>query len=145
MAARHRSRKRALQVLFAWDVRGEPIDRAIAQYYETLHSEEPDEKLKPDTFMEELARGTAASVEELDRQIQAKSEHWRIERMPVVDRNILRLAVFELSQHQVAPPIVIDEALELARQFSGPESAPFINGVLEAVHKQTLAAGSVSS
>ncbi|MBV8898413.1 MAG: transcription antitermination protein NusB, partial [Acidobacteriaceae bacterium] len=69
------------------------------------------------------------------------SEHWRLERMPAVDRNILRLAIFEFEQNAVPAPVVIDEALELARQFSNDESLPFINGVLDAVHRQTLAAG----
>ncbi len=141
MSARHRSRKRALQVLFEWDMRGEPIDRAIAHFYENLYSEEAENKPKPDRFMEELARGTVASAEEIDRQIQAKSEHWRLARMPVVDRNILRLAIFELGQQKVAAPIIIDEALELARQFSGDESVAFINGVLDGVRRQSLAAG----
>jgi N utilization substance protein B len=141
MAARHRSRKRALQVLFEWDMRGESIDGAIAHYYESLYSEESDKQPKPDRFMEELARGTVANAAEIDKKIEAKSEHWRLERMPVVDRNILRLAIFELDQQAVPPPVVIDEALELARQFSGDESLSFINGVLDAVHRQTLAAG----
>jgi transcription antitermination protein NusB len=142
MAARHRSRKRALQVLFEWDMRGESIDGAIAHYYESLYSEESDKQPKPDRFMEELARGTVANAAEIDKKIEAKSEHWRLERMPVVDRNILRLAIFELDQQAVPAPVVIDEALELARQFSGDESLSFINGVLDAVHRQTLAAGS---
>jgi N utilization substance protein B len=141
MAARHRSRKRALQILFEWDMRGEPIDRAIAHYYETLYSEESEEPPKPDKFMEELARGTAANVAEIDRKIEAKSEHWRLARMPVVDRNILRLAIYELSQGKVPAPVVIDEALELAKQFSSDESLAFINGVLDAVYRQTQAAG----
>ena len=142
MAARHRSRRRALQVLFEWDMRGEPVDRAIAHYYETLYSEESEKQPKPDRFMEELARGTVANAEHIDKQIEAKSEHWRLERMPVVDRNILRLAIYELTQQAVPAPVVIDEALELARQFSGDESLSFINGVLDAVHRQTIAAGS---
>jgi transcription antitermination protein NusB len=142
MAARHRSRKRALQVLFEWDMRGDSIDRAIAHYYESLYSEESDKQPKPDRFMEELARGTVANAAEIDKKIEAKSEHWRLERMPVVDRNILRLAIYELNQQAVPAPVVIDEALELARQFSGDESLSFINGVLDAVHRQTLAAGS---
>jgi N utilization substance protein B len=140
MAARHRSRKRALQILFEWDMRGEPVERAIAHFYETLYSEENEKQPKKDKFMEELARGTAANAEEIDRKIESKSEHWRLARMPVVDRNILRLAVYELSQQSVPAPIVIDEALELARQFSSEESLGFINGVLDAVHRQTLAA-----
>lgn len=142
MAARHRSRKRALQVLFQWDMRGEPIDRAIAHYYDTLYSEESDNQPKPDKFMEELARGTAAHAEEIDQKIEARSEHWRLDRMPVVDRNILRLAIYELTQQVVPAPVIIDEALELARQFSNDESVAFINGILDAVHRQTVAAGS---
>lgn len=141
MAARHRSRRRALQVLFEWDMRGGSIDRAIAHYYESLYSEESEKQPKPDRFMEELVRGTVEKAAEIDKQIEAKSEHWRLERMPVVDRNILRLAIFELGQQSVPAPVVIDEALELARQFSGDESLSFINGVLDAVHRQGAAAG----
>ena len=140
MAARHRSRKRALQILFEWDMRGEPIERAIAHYYDTLYSEESDKQPKPDKFMEELARGTVANVAQIDGKIEAKSEHWRLERMPVVDRNILRLAIYELNLQAVPAPVIIDEALQLARQFSSDESIAFINGVLDAVHRQTAAA-----
>ena len=64
-----------------------------------------------------------------------KSENWRLERMPAVDRNILRLAVYEMTDLETPAPVVIDEALELARQFSGDESVSFINGVLDAVHR----------
>lgn len=140
MAARHRSRKRALQVLFEWDMRGESIDRAISHYYESLYSEESDDQPKPDKFMEELARGTAANAAQIDRQIGAKSEHWRLDRMPVVDRNILRLAIYELTRQAVPAPVIIDEALELARQFSNDESVAFINGILDAVYRESLAA-----
>jgi N utilization substance protein B len=138
MAARHRSRTRALQVLFEWDMRREPIERAIAHYYDTLHSEEAqaDIQLKPDKFMEELARGTVENAENIDKKIEAKSANWRLERMAVVDRNILRLAIYELERHELPGPVVIDEALELARQFSGDESLSFINGVLDAIHRQ---------
>jgi N utilization substance protein B len=141
MAARHRSRRRALQVLFEWDVRGEPVDRAIIHFYESLYSEENEKALKPDKFMEELVRGTVAAAPEIDKQIEAKSEHWRLERMPVVDRNILRLAIYELGLNAVPAPIIIDEALELARQFSSDESLSFINGLLDAIHRQSFAAG----
>ena len=142
MKARHRSRRRALQVLFEWDMRGDSIDRAISHYYDTLYSEELETKPKPDRFMEELARGTVSKAAEIDKKIEERSEHWRLERMPVVDRNILRLAIFEMEQNTLPAPVIIDEALELARQFSSPESLPFINGVLDAVRRQTMAAGS---
>ncbi len=85
-------------MLFEWDIRGESIDHAIQHYYDTLHSddEKNDQPLKADKFMEQLARGTAADATEIDKKIAAKSEHWRLNRMAVVDRNILRLAIYEL-------------------------------------------------
>jgi len=136
MPARHRSRQRALQVLFLWDQRKQAIDDAIAAFYETLSSEEDEpERAEPDEFMETLVRGASEKADEIDRRIAEKSEHWRLERMPAVDRNILRLAVYELSELETPAAVVIDEALELARQFSGDESVSFINGVLDAVHR----------
>lgn len=136
MPARHRSRQRALQVLFLWDQRKQAIDEAISSFYETLASEEDDPlRAEPDEFMEELVRGASERASDIDRRITEKSEHWRLERMPAVDRNILRLAVYEMSALQTPPPVVIDEALELARQFSGDESVSFINGVLDALHR----------
>ncbi len=136
MPARHRSRQRALQVLFLWDQRKQDIADAISSFYETLGSEEDNpERTPPDEFMETLVRGAAARSAEIDQRISAKSAHWRIERMPVVDRNILRLATYEMNQLKTPPAVVIDEALELARQFSGEESVSFINGVLDAVRR----------
>src|SRR5271166_2318485 len=135
MAARHRSRQRALQVLYQWDLTKQPVDDAISSFYTTLYSEEGNETPEPDPFMEELARGASGMAVDIDSRISTKSENWRLERMPAVDRNILRLAIYEMSQQITPPAVVIDEALELARQFSGEESVSFINGVLDAVHK----------
>lgn len=136
MPARHRSRQRALQVLYQWDMRRIPIGDAIAAFYETLHSEEePAVRAQPDPFMELLVRGTLDSLAAVDELIVSKSANWRMERMPAVDRNVLRLAVFEMTHTETPRPVVIDEALELARQFSGDESVSFINGVLDAVRK----------
>jgi transcription antitermination protein NusB len=136
MPARHRSRQRALQVLFLWDQRKQAIEEAISAFYETLGSEE-DQPVRsdPDEFMESLVRGASEMAGAIDQRIAEKSEHWRLDRMPVVDRNILRLAVYEMNELKTPAPVVIDEALELARQFSGDESVSFINGVLDAVHR----------
>jgi N utilization substance protein B len=136
MAARHRSRQRALQVLYQWDLRKQPVEEAISSYYDTLYSEEGDQLPVPDAFMEELAKGTSAMAGDIDRRIVEKAENWRLERMPVVDRNILRMAIYEMSRTETPAAVVIDEALELARQFSGDESVAFINGVLDAVRKE---------
>lgn len=133
--ARHRSRQRALQVLFSWDQRRQPVSDAIESFYATLVSEDPAEEPAPDEFMETLVRGAVEDAAEIDRRLAEKSEHWRLERMAAVDRNILRLALYELTHTDTPPAVVIDEALELARQFSGDESVAFVNGVLDAVHR----------
>ena len=140
MAARHRSRQRALQVLYQWDLTKRPMEEAISSFYETMYSDEtPDEtEEKPgrDEFMEELAKGTSEMSADIDHRIAEKSENWKLDRMPTVDRNILRMAIYEMSREDTPAAVVIDEALELARQFSGEESVSFINGVLDAVHRQ---------
>ncbi len=131
MPSRRRSRQRALQILYQWDLRRLPVDDAINAYYDTLYSEERPER---DPFVAELVRGTVESVEQIDAQIAKHAEHWRMDRMPMVDRNILRLAVYEMTRGTPAP-VAIDEALELARKFSNEESVQFVNGVLDAVHR----------
>jgi N utilization substance protein B len=138
MPSRHRSRERALQVLFQWDLRRSPVEEAFGDYYGSLMREDDEIDVDPihDKFMEELVRETVSRLEEIDQHIQKHSEHWRLERMPVVDRNIIRLAVCELLALATPPAVVIDEALELARRFSGDESVPFVNGVLDAVKKE---------
>ena len=140
MAARHKSRQRALQILYQWDLRKQPVDDAIASFYDTLYSEEHEVKPGRDDFMEELARGTSEMSAEIDRRIAEKAENWKLDRMPLVDRNVLRMAIYEMSRKETPAAVVIDEALELARQFSGDESVSFINGVLDAVHKEQEAA-----
>ena len=136
MPARHRSRQRALQVLFSCDLRRQPVEEAITAFYKTLDSDEEDPSPgQPDEFMETLVRGATLQAASIDQRIAAKSEHWRLDRMPAVDRNILRLAVYEMSEVGTPPPVVIDEALELARKFSTDESVAFINGVLDAVRR----------
>lgn len=142
MPARHRSRLRAAQVLFQWDLRKQSVEESIDSFYKTLYSseEEDDAKLNPssedDPFMEELVRGTVANVEEIDLLLEMHSANWRLERMPAVDRNLLRMSIFEMRNLKTPPAIVIDEALEVAHKLSGEDSAKFINGVLDAVRKQ---------
>jgi transcription antitermination protein NusB len=133
MSSRRRSRQRALQILFAWDSRRLPIDEVIDGYYDTLFSEEKPER---DVFAADLVRGTVEHIEELDRQITKHAEHWRMERMPGVDRNILRLAVYEMAYGGTPAAVTIDEALELARKYSGEDSVQFVNGVLDAIHRE---------
>jgi transcription antitermination protein NusB len=128
-----------LQVLYQWDMTKQPVAQAISSFYDTLYSDESEDEEEPqpgrDEFMEELVKGTSEMAADIDHRISSKSENWRLERMPTVDRNILRMAIYEMSRQETPPAVVIDEALELARQFSGEESVSFINGILDAVHK----------
>ncbi len=130
MPSRRKSREQALQILFQLDASPQPVDDAIAVYYASLSD------AAPDPFTEELVRGVTVNRDALDALIRKHSKHWRLERMPVVDRNLLRLALYELTVLKGAPAVVIDEALELARRFSGDDSVPFINGVLDAARKE---------
>ena len=133
--SRHRSRHRAVQVLYQCDVRKIAPQEAIRAYYGGLYSEETEETPEPDEFMEELVQGAMQRLGEIDQRIERYSENWRMERMPAVDRNILRMAVYELISAKLPAAVVIDEALELARRFSGKESVAFLNGVLDAIRK----------
>ena len=141
MPSRRKSRQRALQILFLWDLRRQAVAEAIDGFYHTLYPEENPER---DPFVAELVRGTVENLEDLDRQIARHAEHWRMERMPAVDRNILRLAAYEMSRGGTPAAVAIDEALELARKFSGEESVQFVNGVLDAIHRDLSAANAGS-
>ncbi len=137
MPGRSKSRERALQVLFSWDQRKLDVSDALNAFYTTLYSAEdlPEVRMERDRFMEALVYGTIDQRERIDETITKHSQNWRLERMPSVDRNILRVATYELMRGESASAIVIDEAIELARRFSGDESIGFINGVLDAVAK----------
>src|SRR5215471_20860198 len=133
MASRRKSRQRALQILFSWDTRRRPVEDAINEYYDALYAEERPER---DPFVADLVRGTVEHLDQIDARIARNAEHWRMERMPVVDRNILRLAVYEMEHTGTPRPVTIDEALELARKYSNEESVQFVNGVLDAVRRE---------
>ena len=145
MPSRRRSRQRALQILFLWDNRRQPVADALAAYFDSLYSEESRIRPQRDPFLERLVQGAVENMSEIDRRISQHAEHWRIERMPAVDRNILRLAVYEMMGFDTPPAVVIDEALELARRFSNEESVQFVNGVLDAVHRELKQVGKSGS
>jgi N utilization substance protein B len=136
MPSRRKSRQRALQILFLWDSRRQPLDDIFNAYYDALLSEEHPAR---DAFAAELVSGTVEHIDVIDERIAKHAEHWRMERMPAVDRNILRLAVYELMYGITPAAVTIDEALELARKFSNEESVQFVNGVLDAVHREANA------
>jgi N utilization substance protein B len=138
--ARRRAREAALQMLYQAEVGRAGPQETIVTYWS---ANDEDGEIDDDgrRFANTLVKETLAKVEEIDRLLAAHTKHWRVERMAVIDRIVLRLAVSELmTQPDTPPKVVINEAIELARTFSGDDAVPFVNGVLDAVRKK-LSAG----
>ena len=133
MGSRRKARECALQMLFAADVAETPSDEVVRTYWAELGESELDDTARD--FATRLAAGTLANLELLDERIRSRAEHWRISRMAVVDRNILRLAVFEFLYEPTPRTVAINEALEIARRFSTYEATQFINGILDAIKR----------
>ena len=146
--ARHRAREAALQMLYQWEVGRVSAHEAVRTYWPGRDAPpSPDDEhadAVPDVVVDErhrtwanaLVAGTIAQVKDADALIAAHSKNWRLERMAVIDRLIMRMAIYELTAEPGTPAkVVINEALELARTFSGEEPVPLINGVLDAVRK----------
>lgn len=128
------ARESALQMLYGWELSGEALPEAIAGVHQL--------QLRPplaerDALAMSLALGTARTMDRIDPLIREVARNWRIERLAVIDRLVLRLAVYELLERREVPPaVVINEAIELARTFSAPESGRFVNGVLDGIRKR---------
>ena len=133
MGSRRKSRECALQMLFAADVAETPPDDVVRSYWAELGEPDLDETAR--AFATRLATGTLSNLELLDERIRSRAEHWRISRMAVVDRNILRLAVYEFLYEPTPRTVAINEALEIARRFSTYEATQFINGILDAIKR----------
>ena len=120
-------------MLFAADVAETPADDVVRMYWAELGESDLDETAR--AFSTRLASGTLANLELLDERIRSRAEHWRISHMAVVDRNILRLAVYEFLYEPTPRTVAINEALEIARRFSTYEATQFINGILDAIKR----------
>jgi len=129
---RRRAREYALQVLFQIDLAEVAAQPALQQFWES-HEAEPDER----EFAERLVLGVQDRRRELDRWIVGSAQNWRLERMAVVDRNVLRLAVYELLDEENTPPaVIIDEAVAVAKRFGSGDSGAFVNGVLDSIRRR---------
>lgn len=137
---RRQGRECALQLLYQWEgERGDP-SALLPVFWRGRRSDRATRQ-----FAEQLFLGVVEALEEIDPLIAEHAQHWRLERMAAIDRNLLRLAVHELRSSPRTPPaVVINEALEIARRFSGPDSVEFVNGILDAVSK-TLGARAAST
>jgi len=136
MGTRRKSRELVLQMLFQADMGKQSADVVR----KTFWAERGDVDEEARGFAEELFRVATDRAEEIDELIGKHTRHWKMDRMAAVDRNVLRAAVAEFLGYPETPrPIVINEALEIARRFSTPESVQFINGVLDSVGKELAA------
>jgi N utilization substance protein B len=129
LRAETKSRARALQLLYAWEMQGEPSLAAIARGVARLTGPEP----RIFDRAEELASGVLADLSTLDAEAARGAENWRMNRIAVVERNILRLAIHELRRGEVPPKVAIDEAVRLAHWFGGARAPGFVNGVLDGI------------
>jgi N utilization substance protein B len=134
MGSRRKARECALQMLFAADIGGGVrADALVRDYWEQLGEPDVDEGARE--FATRLVAGALSHLPELDERIRSRAEHWRIARMAVVDRNILRMAVYEFLHEPTPRTVAINEALEIARRFSTYEATQFINGILDAIKR----------
>src|SRR5712691_9937051 len=134
MATRREARERALSLCYEIEVRGVRTDELLGEL-----------PVAPDPYACELVRGVEAHREELDAVLRKYSEHWALERMPVVDRCLLRIGCYELGWRPALPTgVVISEAVELAKQYSTKDSGRFVNGMLGRIAEDLRAAGTES-
>jgi N utilization substance protein B len=126
---RTRARERALQALYQIDVAAEGIEEALAGFWKSFEPVERDVM----QLAEALVRGVAAHRREVDQEIERVSTNWRLDRMAKVDRNVLRLAVYELLETDVPVKVAINEAIELGKKYGSESTGAFVNGVLDKV------------
>jgi len=130
MTLRRKSREFALQMLFEWDMARQKPAQIEKHFWKAARAADSTRK-----FANQLFEGAIAQADASDRLVEKLSENWRLERLAAVDRNILRLSIFELRTGTAPAKVVIDEALELAKKFSSAEAPAFLNGVLDAARK----------
>lgn len=128
---RRKARESALQMLFSADVLKNVQKFESSVYWDELGDTDFDERSRD--FADNLVNGTLNNLDVVDDRIKTRAEHWRIERMAIVDRNILRLSVYEFLFQDTPHTVVINEALEITRRFSTFEATQFINGILDAI------------
>jgi len=132
MGTRRKAREYALQMLFQWDVTRDQIEPIAASFW--VNHDESEAVVE---FANQLVTRTIEHVEHIDSLIQKHAEHWRLDRMVIVDRNLLRMATQEFIYDKETPKsVVINEAIEIARRYSAQESPHFINGILDSIRKE---------
>lgn len=130
MSLRHKGREFALQMLFQWEMGRQEPSLIEASFWKAARSEK-----KTRDFASQLFNNAVSEAGEIDALLEKHAKNWRLERMSVIDRAILRLAVYELRAGKTPDKVIMNEAVELAKKYSSADAPPFINGVLDAIHK----------
>jgi N utilization substance protein B len=134
LGKRRRSREFALQVLYQLEITKQDALRTLAQFQEHF-----SEGVERDDFVERLVLGVSEHRKEIDRLIERYSENWRLDRMNMIDRNILRMAAFELLHCEDIPPkVTLNEAIDLGKRYGTDESGSFINGILDRIQNEVI-------
>ena len=115
-------------MLYQWDISCQPIDRVAESFWQLTESPEASQR-----YTRRLVMGTVSNLEQIDVLISEHAEHWRLDRIASVDKNIMRLAIYEFLYEDTPKKVVINEALEVTKKFSTPNAVQFINGILDAV------------
>ena len=135
MSNRHLARSIAMQALFEWDFRGQPSDSLANIIKRDLQEFGPG--LDETEFAKTIIEDVCKNMPEIDKLISQYAPQWPIEQITIIDRNILRIGIYELKYDTGVPPkVAINEAIELAKNFGGPSSGKFVNGVLGAIYKE---------
>ena len=132
MGRRRKAREETLRILYRLEFDNRQPEETLSQYWENKKTNQATRE-----YSTWLVNGIISHHKKIDTIIQNASEHWRLSRMAIIDRNILRMAVFELLyEENIEPAVVINEAIEIAKAYSGDEAATFVNGVLDAIRKK---------
>ncbi|HTQ59418.1 MAG TPA: transcription antitermination factor NusB [Candidatus Solibacter sp.] len=130
MTLRRKSREFAMQMLFQWDMSQQEPAKLEAKFWRAAKASDSTR-----AFANRLFEGAVRDTAAIDELIVKQAENWRMERLAVIDRAILRLAIFELRTTDTPPKVIMNEAVELAKKFSSEEASSFVNGILDAIHK----------
>lgn len=133
MGSRRQARENALQILYQLELSGSPLEEVKETFWGREVEVDPSSK----AFVNQLVDGVVQERENVDKWIEQYSSHWRLSRMPAVDKNILRLAIFEMQNCKEIPlKVTLNEAIEIAKKFGSEESGAFVNGVLDRIAKE---------
>jgi len=135
MRRRTLAREHALKILYQFDITKRPIEAAVASYWEAEETKDPEII----AYANLLAQGVSGHIKDIDQKISDYATNWQIKRMAIIDRNVMRIGLYEL-QHttDIPPKVAINEAVELAKKYGDLESSKFVNGILDKIHKKEI-------